>query len=171
MCVDFNCSFQMFAFNLFGKILIIDPTPAMAADFVSRFHCRFRDDGIAFEGHGDGEKGDWYFIVLKQTHEAPHTHAAAVFVYRFHAHMSHVLARLGADNFREERFGCLISMQNGVFTTLFIIDYELNRDPRIIWPLRVWGRRCIAGHVPRVGGGHLEIPYCITATSVKTYCK
>ncbi|MNT83671.1 hypothetical protein D3C72_2235770 [compost metagenome] len=55
-------------------------------------------------GHGHGEDGQRHASVLEQLEQAPDAGTAAVFVQRFHAHVTRALQGLGGNHFREEGF-------------------------------------------------------------------
>ena len=49
-------------------------------------------------------------------------------------------------------------MQNVVLAALFVIDHELQRDPRPARPVREWRRAAVSSHVARVFLLHLTPP-------------
>ncbi|MNO00908.1 hypothetical protein D3C81_2209040 [compost metagenome] len=76
----------------------------MAADFVASFDHGTDHVRVTLRSHGDGEDSQRYAGLFEQLEQAPDTGAAAVFVERFHAHVTCALQGLGGDHFREKGF-------------------------------------------------------------------
>ena len=51
---------------------------------------------------------------------------------------------IGTDDFAQKCLGSLITMQDTIFATFFIIDDELNGDPGVLGPLCMRRFRAIA---------------------------
>ncbi|SKS27077.1 Uncharacterised protein [Mycobacteroides abscessus subsp. abscessus] len=63
--------------------------------------------------------------------------------------------RLDRDHLRQERLRARRSVQDVVFCTLFVVEHELHRNPRVAGPPRVRWRAPIAHHVAGCRGWRL----------------
>ena len=73
----------------------------------------------------------------KAHHEAE-ARAAAVFVKRFHTHMTRFKGAC-ADNFGQKSFRCGVAMQHAIFCTFFVINHKLHGNTCASWPIGLGG--------------------------------
>ena len=61
----------MLAFGRFVDVLVVDPAPAVAGDFVAQRLERRRELRVAFKRHGNAEDGQRQLPFLELAQEAP----------------------------------------------------------------------------------------------------
>ena len=83
--------------------------------------------------------------------QAPEAGTGAVFVDQLHVHVTHARPGRGADDLGQESLGRGVAVQDVVLAALLVIDDELNRDARLVWPIGERRRAPIADHVARIG--------------------
>ena len=71
--------------------------------------------------------------------QPPKSNSAAILILRFDGKLAFSLARRHKTEFRQQGLGSWVAVQNIILGAFFIIDHELDRDSRAIWPF--WMRR------------------------------
>ncbi|MNQ81718.1 hypothetical protein D3C85_967520 [compost metagenome] len=140
----------MFAFGGLVHVLIVDPAPAVARDFMAQLREGGGQFGVALQRHADAEDGQRQLPLLEFAQDAPHAHARTVFVDAFHADVPFRKAGR-VEQFRQELFGSRVSVEHAVFTAFFVIQHKLDRDARIAGPLRMRRIASVADQVAGVG--------------------
>src|SRR5262249_37915010 len=138
------------AFDLGLDELVVDPTPAMAHDLVTRLHDGPGRLGMSFERHRDREHADLDLTLREDAHQSPEADAAAVLVHRFDLHVAHALERRHAWHFLQERFGLLVAVQDRALAALLVVHDDLHREAGPPGPLRIRRMLAVADEVPRV---------------------
>ena len=122
---------QVLAFNVFVHLLIGNPAQAMGRNLVAQFPVGRYRVGVPMQRARDAEYGQRQTALLEGTQYAPESRARAVFIQRLHAHVAH--RKCGrADDLREEGFGGRVSVQHAALGAFFMIEDELQRDPRAV---------------------------------------
>ena len=140
------------------RVAVVDPFVAVSGDLPARLLHRRGDFGIARQRGGDREDGHRDVALGEHAMQPPETGARAVFVDQLHVHVALARPGRGADDLRQERLGGEVAMQNVVLAALFVIDHELQRDPRPARPIRERRRAAVSSHVARVFLLHLTPP-------------
>ena len=99
---------------------------------------------IAQQRGRNTEYGSGHAPLSEHPVEAPEPRAGPVFIDALHVHMPDALSSIGTDDFAQKCLGSLITMQDAIFATFFIIDDELNGDPGVLGPLCMRRFRAIA---------------------------
>jgi hypothetical protein len=88
--------------------------------------------------------------------QPPEAGAGAVFVDRFHVPMALARPGLRAGDFREERLGRRIAVQDRVLAAFLVVENKLDADVGAVGPLRIGRVRPVAAHVADIslGFGH-----------------
>lgn len=100
---------------------------------------RFR---ILLERFGDAEDRDRKIALCEHAIESPPAGARAVFVLGFDADVADVVERR-RRLFREPGLAVVVTMQDGVFATLLVVDDELNGELGPARPVGVWGKLAV----------------------------
>lgn len=121
----------------------------MAGDLVTARLERRERFGVAGQRAGHAEDGQRQFALIEHPQHAPQPGARAVLVERLHAHVS-VREGLRANDFREERLGGLVTVEDVVLTALLVVEDELHRDVGAVGPLRMGRVSPVPHHVARI---------------------
>ena len=146
---------DVIALGRFVDVLIRDPAPAVARDFVAIGEHRLDPGRIALERHGDAEDRHRDAALAKQAKDPPQPRARSILVERFHAHVSH-REGLRADDLGQERLRAGVAVKHRALRAFLVVEDELQRDTRTAGPACVGRMRAIADHVARVAicGNH-----------------
>ena len=151
-----DCDPHMLALRRFVDILIIDPPPAMACDFVAALDKRRGDLRIALQRHRDSEDGERQVASIELAQNAPGAGARPVLVDRFHRHVPRGVRR-SADDFREKLLGRGIAVQHRAFAAFLVVENELNGDSRVAGPAGVRNVGAVASQISRIT--HSRAPF------------
>jgi len=118
--------------------------------------------------HGDSEQRQRHPAVTEQIKKPPDAGARTIFIDRFHRHVPRTLEWRGADDFGQEHLRGGVTMKDGVFRSLFIIQHKLNSDPRLVRPARMRRRVAIANQVARIA--HPDSP-AVGVPPLRSICR
>ncbi len=136
----------MLGFAFRRDVLIVNPSIAMARDFMTQFDECARNLRMAFDRHADAEYRQRQAALVEFAQNAPHAGARAVLVNRLHAHVAR-RKRRGADDLRKELLRAGVAVQHAVFAALFIVEDELHRNARPPGPVRLHRMAAIADQI------------------------
>ena len=150
--VTVNLDRLMHMLTLCGLVneLVVEPTITMARNLPARFlHC-VDDVRVALQGHRNSENRYRHLPVREQSMQAPKAGTGSIFVDGFHVHVP--LAGIGArtHDFREKRFGRVVSVQHTALGALLVVDDELHSDARAGRPCNLRWICTVTGQVSRI---------------------
>ena len=141
---------DVFGFLVGGRIAVVDPFVAVGRDLPTRFLHRRGDLRIARQRGRDGEYGRGSLTLGEHSVQPPKAGARSVFIDRLHVHVALARPGRGAHDLGEKRLRCGVAVQNIVLAALFVVDHELQRDPRPARPIGERRRPAVADHVARI---------------------
>ncbi|MNN09878.1 hypothetical protein D3C81_1227840 [compost metagenome] len=133
---DLHADAHVLALGGFVDVLVVNPAPAVAGDFVAQLDERARQLGMALERHRHAEDRQRQLALLELAQDAPDPGARAVLVHAFHAHVPLGIGR-GTDDLGQELLGAGVAVQHVVFAAFLVIEHELQRDARAARPAGV----------------------------------
>ena len=148
--------FHVLALGGFVQVLVVDPAPAVAGDFMTQLMESGGQLRVALQGHGHAKHGDGPASALKLAQDAPHPHARAIFVNAFHAHVA-VWVAGRVEHFAQKLFAAGVAVQGGVFAAFFVVENKLHRHPGLAGPLGVRRVAAVADQVAGVGPGAVVV--------------
>src|SRR5882724_5719550 len=125
----------MAALDILGHVAVVNPAPAMTDDFMAVGQKGFDGAGILLKGAHDAKDADLDVELLEGTQNAPHAGAAAIFEHGLDQRYPHADLGRNAD-IVEHAFGDVVTVRQRGFTAAFVVEIEVDRDPRATGPLR-----------------------------------
>ena len=156
---ELHADLHVLALDLLGRVLVVDPAPAVAGDLVAELLERGGELGVALERHRHAEDGHRQAAALELAQEAPHAHARAVLVDALHRQVAVGVAG-GVEELGEELLAAGIAVQHAVLAAFLVVEHELHRDAGAAGPVRVRRVAAVADEVAGVGRvrGHGRAP-------------
>src|SRR5262245_23099296 len=145
---------DVFALRVLIHRLVAEPAPAVTRDLVATRNHRGHRFGVALHRHGDAEYGHRQPASFEQAQQSPHARTTPILVERLHAHVAFACIRLGSDDLAQERLRRRITVEYGTLRALFVIEHDLQREPRTAGPARIGRIRSVADEISWIVGTH-----------------
>mmetsp|Transcript_18300 Transcript_18300/g.34756 ORF Transcript_18300/g.34756 Transcript_18300/m.34756 type:complete len:331 (-) Transcript_18300:73-1065(-) len=146
--MDGNGPCNVFSFGFFVDVLIIHPSVAVTGDFpVLLFTECVTHDGVSFQCHAHGKDRDGHFAFGKETVEPPKARTGTVVIESFHVEMTFIVISLGSDDFTQQLFRLVISMQKATLSTFFVINDKVECDLGTLGPLELGRLTPVSNHI------------------------
>ncbi len=147
---------HLLALGRFVNVLVVDPAPAVAGDFMAQFNQGRRDFRIALQRHADTKHRERQLAPFEFAQDTPYTRPRAVFINAFHAQVPvRKTGRVG--HFRQELLRASVAMKHRVFAALLVVQDKLQRDARSTGPPGVGRMAAVTSEIARIGAGGLGI--------------
>mmetsp|Transcript_29446 Transcript_29446/g.49716 ORF Transcript_29446/g.49716 Transcript_29446/m.49716 type:complete len:206 (+) Transcript_29446:768-1385(+) len=133
--------------------LIVDPTVAVRGHFPASIHHGHSRFGIALQSHSTSKHGARLLLACEETMQSPESRPGAVVVKTLHVGvpLSRVLPH--PNDFGEQVFGGLISVEQTVLGALLVVDHKLQSHLGAIGPFGIRRMLPVASNIARSIGG------------------
>mmetsp|Transcript_18717 Transcript_18717/g.32985 ORF Transcript_18717/g.32985 Transcript_18717/m.32985 type:complete len:208 (+) Transcript_18717:237-860(+) len=149
--MDLNSPFNVFSLLVFVNILVVPPTVSVAGNFpVSGLFHGSHGLNITFQCHPNSENGNGKISTFEKSVQPPKSTSGTVVVNAFGIQTALALQRFESwTDIRQQTFAPGIAMQRAHFSTLFVVDNEIQRHFGRSGPMWLNGYYSVSQHVTR----------------------
>src|SRR5579872_4617278 len=139
---------DMLPLLVFRRLMIVEPAPAVADDFVARLGKGAGQFGIHLQAANHAQHADLHTKALEDAQQPPAADPRPIFENRFNKKAAPAAIGREAD-IGEKVFGMGVALQNRMLAAGLDIEVEIDRDPRAARPARMRRVGAIAKKVSR----------------------
>src|SRR5262249_18761532 len=133
-----------------AQLVVLDPAIAVAADVVTRLGDRLRRGRVALQRECAPVHGHRELALGERAVDPPEPGTAAVPVDRLDGEVAFAGPEPAERHLRENRLRDVV-VGDRVLRALFVVQDEIDREPRTPWPLGIGRTAAVADHVARIG--------------------
>src|SRR5262245_32828437 len=147
------------------EIVVLHPAPAVRADVGARGGERLRGGRVTLQRERACEGGQRKPALLEDPHHTPEADTAAVLEHRLGGEVAALPARISGRHFGQAALRNAVAVWYRRLGPFLVVHDEVDGDPRVSRPLRVWRICSLADQVTLVRLGHRGLSWLVDPRS------